>query len=147
MRTLLWKEFRENWKWGVLLLLASALWHVASQYEYRNRMALFSADYVAISAMGFSIGGLLLGLMQTVFEAQRDRWAYLRHRAIAPERILFAKGIVGLSLYFAAVLIPLLSLAIGNRFPATSRLRFIGRHRSGGWRRCCLARLSGLPEL
>lgn len=117
MRTLLWKEYRENWKWGVLLLVASALWHVASQYESRNRMALFSADYVAISAMGFSIGALLLGLMQTVFEAQRDRWAYLRHRAISPERILFAKGIAGLSLYFAAVLIPLLSLAIWESIP------------------------------
>ncbi len=117
MRTLLWKEYRENWKWGVLLLVASAIWHVVSQYENHNRMALFSKDYVAVSAMGFSIGALLLGLMQTVFEAQRDRWAYLRHRAIAPERILFAKAIVGLSLYFVAVLIPLLSLAIWESIP------------------------------
>lgn len=117
MRTLLWKEFRENWKWGVLLLTASAIGHVVMQYGNTRRIALFSNDYLGFTAFGFPLGALLLGVLQTVFEAQRDRWAYLRHRAISPERILLAKGIAGLSLYSAAVLIPLLLLTVWSSIP------------------------------
>ena len=116
MRTLLWKEFRENWKWGVLLLVASAIGHAAMQSNER-RIALFTTDYLMFAAFGFSLGALLLGVLQTVFEAQRDRWAYLRHRAITPERILLAKVIVGLSLYAVAVLIPLLLLTVWSSIP------------------------------
>lgn len=117
MRTLLWKEFRETWKWGVLLLVASAIGHVSMQVGNERHVVLFTHDYLGFSMFGFALGALLLGVLQTVFEAQRDRWAYLRHRAITPERILLAKAIVGLSLYFVAVLIPLLLLAIWESIP------------------------------
>ena len=117
MRTLLWKEFRETWKWGLLLLIASAIRHVWLQAGTPRQITLFSSAYLAFVGFAFPLGALLLGVLQTVFEAQRDRWAYLRHRAITPEKLLLAKMIVGLSLYVTAALIPLLLLAVWESLP------------------------------
>ena len=111
MKAILWKEFRENLKWGVLLLLASAFGIIKHQFVEPNQIVLFNAEYAILSTLGFAAGALALGLLQTVFEGSRDRWAFLIHRGISPERILLAKALVGLSYFLAATVIPLLGMA------------------------------------
>jgi hypothetical protein len=110
MKAILWKEFRENLKWGVLLLLASAFVIIALQIVEPDQIVLFSGEYLIQTTFGFAAGALALGLLQTVFEGSRDRWAFLMHRGVSPERILAAKAIVGLTYIVAAAAIPLIGM-------------------------------------
>ncbi|MGZ0173787.1 MAG: hypothetical protein ACKVHE_30100 [Planctomycetales bacterium] len=111
MKAILWKEFRENLKWGVLLLLTSAFGIIALQMRQTNEIVFFNENYMIQAAFGFAAGALALGILRTVFEGSRDRWAFLMHRGISPERILTAKAIVGLTYVVAATAIPIFGMA------------------------------------
>jgi hypothetical protein len=110
MKSILWKEFRENLKWGVLLLLAATFGIIALQVFEPHKIVLFNEEYMVQAAFGFAAGALALGILQTVFEGSRDRWAFLMHRGVSPERILAAKAIAGLTYILVAAGIPLLGM-------------------------------------
>lgn len=110
MKAIIWKEFRENLKWGVLLLLGSAYGIITLQALELDQVVLFNMEYLIFATFYFPAGALALGLLQTVFEGSRDRWAYLVHRGISPERILAAKAIAGLTYLLIATAVPLIGM-------------------------------------
>jgi hypothetical protein len=101
MKSLLWKEWRENLKWAALpLLLLGAIMAFLgppSIMEYRFLLFLSLVAAVAGSALGF---------LQTFFESQGARRALLLHRPVSPTQVFLAKAAAGLSLYLLALGIP-----------------------------------------
>ncbi len=107
MNTLLWKEFRENLKWGVVLLVISFLYQLGCQFVRPREQVLLDAEFEAYLGFGCAVAAVVMGLLQTFREVSRDRWAYLLHRGVTPQQILQAKAIVGVGLYLVAAFVPL----------------------------------------
>lgn len=107
MSTLLWKEFRENLKWGVVLLIISFLYQLGSQFVQPHEQILLDSEFEAYLGFGCAVAAVILGLLQTFREVSRDRWAYLMHRGVTPQEILQSKASVGVGLYLVAAFVPL----------------------------------------
>src|SRR5215472_14376012 len=101
MRSLLWKEWRENVKWvplpTLVILGPTALF---GAYELVDVGALF---YVGLVAAVF---GAALGFVQVFFESSGDKRSLLLHRPLTRSQIFLAKAIVGVGLYLLALGIP-----------------------------------------
>jgi hypothetical protein len=132
MKTMLWKEFRENLKWGALALLALMLadFHALVQMQpsmqgYDDDYTICSTAFLLTTAFGCSTVGIALALVQILPELRRDQWAALLHRPTSRGTIFFGKAIVGLSLYFTAALVALLSCAWYAAVPGHFAIPFV----------------------
>ena len=114
MKAIFWKEIRENLKWGALgfivFSLALALaWtktiNPSGQTDESTSYLLSSAILMATSLCPVILAGAL-GFLQIVPEQRRDRWAFLVHRPVERGAIFWGKAAAGMSLYFAAMLVP-----------------------------------------
>lgn len=107
MKTIIWKELRENFKWallgmvGVGLTMAFALINLA----YRANSIGDDEFYLITLSLGPGVGAVI-GFMQMIFDSRQGHWAVLVHRPINRNRIFWGKTIAGLTLYFVAMLIP-----------------------------------------
>jgi ABC-type transport system involved in multi-copper enzyme maturation permease subunit len=113
MRTMLWKELRENFKWALLALLAlttAELYTLASAHqgysENFEELTLCSSSFLLATAFGCSAVGVALALVQILPELRRDQWAALLHRPVPRSAIFFGKVMAGLLLYAIATVIP-----------------------------------------
>ncbi|SDT92198.1 hypothetical protein SAMN05444156_0765 [Verrucomicrobium sp. GAS474] len=114
MRTLFWKEIRQNLVWAVLLLagLGAALaWAVSQNPSTGNGQGVTThlpcgASFLLVTTFGFPLAAFLLALLQTVPEQSPDRWALLIHRPLTRAGIFGGKVAAGLSLYFTVTLVP-----------------------------------------
>ena len=124
MKTLIWKELRENFKLAVLgflafTLLVLATWHNYSQTIenvlrgnhsgdfFTNLQPLSSSVFTASVGLFCALFGLLLGWTQIFHERHRDLWAYLVHRPICRTDIFLGKIAGGLGIYCVAAGLPL----------------------------------------
>jgi hypothetical protein len=117
MSAIIWKEIRENLKWGVLLMLVVAAAMARVLYPMSNLVwgapfSLLDGRFRDITMYGTGIGAALLGLLQTVPELLQNQWAFLIHRPLARRRLFLGKVIAGLGLYAAGILLPLSGAAI-----------------------------------
>lgn len=119
MKTIIWKELRENLKWAALAVLCLTLAEIYALYQgryvfsaYNGEFTLCDSTFLLVSALGCSvIGGALAGV-QILPELRRDQWAALLHRPVPRGTIFFGKVVAGLLLYLLATSIPfLLSIA------------------------------------
>ncbi len=107
------KDLRELAKWAALILLAMAAAIVLARYGIGNRLVyrfnsyMLSAAANATSSIGCAAGGLLLGLMATMFEARRDAWGFLIHRPTTRNRLFAGKALAAIVLLWLAAGIPL----------------------------------------
>jgi hypothetical protein len=117
MRTLIWKELRENIKWALLaaFALGAAEIYALSQtrysepdYYYNDGVTLCKTTFLTVTTFGYAIVGFLLGLIQILPELKRDRWAALLHRPVSRGVILRGKVAAGLILYGVATVSPFL---------------------------------------
>jgi hypothetical protein len=113
MRTMLWKELRENFKWAVLAFLALTAAELytlsAPRQEYVESytdLTLCSSAFLLATAFGCSAIGVALALVQILPELRRDQWAALLHRPVPRETIFFGKVLAGMLLYIGATLPP-----------------------------------------
>ncbi|MBL4884124.1 MAG: hypothetical protein JKY95_06270 [Planctomycetaceae bacterium] len=96
MKQLLWKELRENIKWGLLgflfvyFMLCFAYVGHGFFFESQDTLSFFSCMAAFL--------GLALGLVQIFSESAPDRWAFLMHRPASARQIVLSKAIVGISL-------------------------------------------------
>jgi hypothetical protein len=101
MRTLIWKEWRENLKWiaipGILLLGPMGFFGVPMLLEEK---------YLAYVSLVAALSGAVLGFLQVFAEARGDKRSLLLHRPLSPSRIFLAKVFAGVSLYLVSVLTP-----------------------------------------
>jgi hypothetical protein len=132
MRALIWKEVREQVKWAMLWLIAiglacGAALSAVSVRDWDNVSLLCSRLFYAVMLFGATLGGLLLGLLQTLPEARPGRWAFLMHRPLARPRIFGAKVCGGLLLFVPAMGLPLLGSAIWVATPGNVAAPFDAR--------------------
>src|SRR5260370_23405815 len=108
MRSLIWKELRENLKWVPLPSLVVLGVFMIDKPD--------SAMPGATDAFFFCLTGVVfgaaLGFLQIVFEAQGDKRSVLLHRPLSPSRIFLAKALAGIGLYLLALGIPFVWLEI-----------------------------------
>jgi hypothetical protein len=112
MKSLLWKEFRENAKWAAFpLLLFCGIFAV-----YGPRPCMNGEFLVLVSVVAALFGGVL-GFLQVASESQGDRRALLLHRPMSASRIFMAKAIAGAGIYLAALGFPFAVNAIWTALP------------------------------
>ena len=124
MKTMLWKELRENGKWALLafLVLTVAEFYTLSSsgdadaYN-QNGLTVCSSSFLLVTSFGCAAIGAALGIVQILPELNRDRWAALLHRPVSRDVIFLGKSIAGLLLYFLAVTLPFLASVIYTAIP------------------------------
>jgi len=127
MKTMLWKELRENVKWaalGFVILLLAEFFVLSSQRNSSSSSTTTICDttFLMVTALGCSLIGATLGVLQILPESRRDQWASLLHRPVPRGVIFFGKAGAGLLLCLAATALPLagsiLYVTIPGRFAA-----------------------------
>lgn len=124
MRTMIWKEWRENLKWAVLAMLALALaefyglnaehfGRMLGHYSYTGHATetLTNPSFLMMTTFGSAAVGLLLALVQFLPEQRRDQWAALLHRPVERALVFRGKVAAGLALYLLATVPPFLAAA------------------------------------
>jgi hypothetical protein len=115
MKSIIWKEFRENLKWlplpGLVILLVFLI-------DKPDEPMLDPMDtyFFCLTAVVF---GAALGFMQVFFEAHGDKRSLLLHRPLSLSGIFLAKAIAGLGLYVLALGIPFACLEIWLAMPGS----------------------------
>ena len=122
MKTLVFKEFRENVKVAVLGLIIYTLVLVVQYREYvasptNMSQPLADASFVFSTAWFCGIFGAVLGWLQVHNERRPDLWAFLIHRPMTRSGIFLAKVMAGLGLYALVVGLPLLGFIVWARLP------------------------------
>jgi hypothetical protein len=102
MKSLIWKEWRENFKWTPLPGLVILLVFLIDKPD-EPMFDLTDSYFFCLTAVVF---GAALGFVQIFFEAQGDKRTVLLHRPLSPSRIFLAKVVAGISLYALALGIP-----------------------------------------
>jgi hypothetical protein len=106
MKTLIWKELRENIKWvplpGLVVLLVFLIDKPDSPMPDPTDTYFF-----CLTAVVF---GAALGFLQIYFESQGDKRSILIHRPLSPSRMFLAKALTGVGLYILALGIPFVCL-------------------------------------
>ena len=107
MKTILWKELRENFKWALLGMIGGGLaMALALTQESYDGRSIASDSFGTTTAILCPIVGAALGLLQVIFESRQGYWAALVHRPISRQRIFLGKAVAGLLLYACVTLIP-----------------------------------------
>jgi hypothetical protein len=106
MKSLIWKELRENLRWvplpGLVILLVFFL-----DKPEEPMLDYTGSFFFALTAVAF---GAALGFVQIFFEAHGDKRSILMHRPMSPSHIFLAKVLAGLALYLLALGIPFVAL-------------------------------------
>jgi hypothetical protein len=101
MKSLIWKELRENLKWLPLpLLLILGPTPLLGPHHLMDIGRLLYASIVA------GVFGAMLGFLQVHAESQGDKRSLLLHRPLSQSRIFLAKTLAGMGLYLLALGIP-----------------------------------------
>ncbi|MHC4994265.1 MAG: hypothetical protein ACYTGQ_04340, partial [Planctomycetota bacterium] len=122
MKAIIHKELRELAPAAALATLAFAAAFSWGIHIHEGRDAWEPTLFT--TAMGFPILGAILGLLQTLPEKKRDRWAYLLHRPMPRQNILYAKVVAGLALYLVVTLIPSVFALLWLATPGNARMIF-----------------------
>jgi hypothetical protein len=112
MKALLWKEFRENLKWALLLALLlggsmAFVLHGSPGTAYDQWSTICSEGFLTITTFGFALAGLALGFLQILPEQRKDRWAFWIHRPVSSHELFLGKVLSGTALYALATILPL----------------------------------------
>ena len=86
MKSLIWKELRENIKWAALALLPASVLAYAT-VSHPNALTMISPNYLFLTSVVAAAYGAALGFLQVFGEAQGDRRAWLVHRPLSPTHI------------------------------------------------------------
>ncbi|SDT92187.1 hypothetical protein SAMN05444156_0764 [Verrucomicrobium sp. GAS474] len=134
MKTLFWKEWRENVRWACLgmALFGAALAYVLHElisplnpYDHPEYESLCAPLFLTVTMWGGIVGGFLLGLLQTLPERAADRWAFLVHRPMTAGSIFAGKAAAGLALYLLATVPPFLAAVAWVAVPGNIRSPFV----------------------
>lgn len=115
MKALIWKEFRENRLWLILMALISTSVMgavIASSIDHDPRPNGFRFDGMLTVAFLTIPAAFLMGIAQTLFEIRRDQWAYLTQRAVTKSQIFLSKVIVGLGVCLVVAILPIAMMVV-----------------------------------
>jgi hypothetical protein len=101
MKSLIWKELRENLKWLILpIVLVLAPTFLLGPHRLMDMGRLLFAGIIA------AVFGAMLGYLQMHSESQGDKRSLLLHRPLSRSRIFLGKALAGMGLYLLALGIP-----------------------------------------
>jgi hypothetical protein len=103
MKSLIWKEWRENLKWAIVPALVIFLPMLLLGGPDEPMFGLSAGFILYLTAAVF---GAALGFLQVFFEARGDQRALLLHRPLSRSRIFLGKVVAGLGIYLLALGIP-----------------------------------------
>lgn len=103
MIAVLYRELRENLKWAAVICAALL---VLFGHEIRSAGPMFLFDLTKTTIFIAPLAGLLLGVLQMLFETRQDNWGFVVHRPLSRSKIFIAKSAAGLILLFTSLLIP-----------------------------------------
>jgi hypothetical protein len=98
MKSLTWKELRENFKWATLPTLV-----IGGLMALLAPPSLMDDGGLLIFGLIAAVFGAVLGFLQIHAEARGDKRSLLLHRPLSRSRIFAAKAIVGVGLYLLAL--------------------------------------------
>jgi hypothetical protein len=101
MKSLIWKEWRENLKW---IPVPSAL--ILSPIALFGMPSLMDEVFLFFVALVSAVFGAALGFAQIYPEATGDKRSLLVHRPLGSSRIFLGKVIPGLGIYLLGVALP-----------------------------------------
>jgi hypothetical protein len=132
MKTMIWKELRENARWAALAffcLLLAETYALSSGRDHigdlSTGLTLCSDSFLLVSAFGCAAIGAALGALQILPELRRDQWASLLHRPVPRHVIFLGKVVAGLLLYGLATGLPLLVSVIDVAWPGHFAAPFV----------------------
>jgi hypothetical protein len=102
MKSLLWKEWRENFKWAPLPSIL-----ILGPMVLTGIPVLLDEVYCFVMSLVAALFGAMLGFLQLFSEARGEKRSLLLHVPLARSRIFMAKAIAGVSLYVLALGVPL----------------------------------------
>jgi ribosomal protein L37E len=119
------RELRENLKWaavicGVLLVfVVHEIRDTGPQFlfDFPNKHTLFIAP----------LAGLLMGIVQMLFETKPDNWGFVVHRPVSREQIFIAKCAAGLLLLYVSLIVPCMLAWVWAARPGNLAIPFQGR--------------------
>lgn len=123
MKSIYWKELRENVKWaalGLLLFTAELVFAWVTLLRDEQTRSWGGSLYQSICHPAFQaillftpvIFAGILAAIQIKLELSRDRWAFLVHRPVTLATIFWGKALAGMTLYLPTVLIPFIGLCL-----------------------------------
>jgi hypothetical protein len=101
MKSLIWKEWRENVRWCLLPVLL-----ILGPMILTGIPVLLDEVYCFAVSLVAGIFGAMLGFLQFFPEARGDRRSLMLHLPLSRSRIFLAKVIAGMSLYALALGVP-----------------------------------------
>jgi ABC-type transport system involved in multi-copper enzyme maturation permease subunit len=122
MRSIYWKELRENFKWALLGFIFFTVELAYTWVSLRNdgvlRYGGWGEFYQSICHQVFQmvllftpvVMAAILSFLQIKLERSRDRWAFLVHRPVPLSAIFWGKALAGTTIYIFSVLIPYIGL-------------------------------------
>jgi hypothetical protein len=114
MKSLLWKEWRENLKWAGLPALVVLLPAVLLGAPQEPMFGSGGGMLFFLIAAG---SGAALGFVQFFFESRGDLRSILLHRPLSRSRIFAGKALAGASLYLLALGVPIAALEVWMAIP------------------------------
>ncbi len=142
MKTILWKEWRENIGWALLGMIGAGLMMtLVLAQNVRTQETIAEDEFTGLIACIGAIIGTAIGFLQVIFETRQGHWAVLVHRPISRERLFMGKVVAGLSLYFAAMLIPFMLCVVWVQIPGNVAGPFYWQMTIPG----CIDILAGTP--
>ncbi|HUP78564.1 MAG TPA: hypothetical protein VM260_08340, partial [Pirellula sp.] len=113
MRALIEKELRENLRWLLvgLALIGSLLWYTVPK-SLAVEISHTENSLATMMFFGASVFAIGLGVMQSFSDLRTASRSFLFHRSVSISTIFYGKLISGAFIYFAAVGLPLLVVAL-----------------------------------
>ena len=103
------RELRENLKWAIVIC---GVMLVIVCHELRGAGPMFLFQFPRPNTIiAGPLAGLLMGIVQVLFETRPDNWGFVVHRPVRRRRIFAAKCAAGLLLLYAALALPCLIAA------------------------------------
>jgi len=100
MKAVFLRELRENAKWaGAIFVVILIVVYSLIRRRSPNLMYALAEPPMLVFA---PLAGLLLGVVQTLFETKADNWAFVVHRPVSRRQIFAAKTLAGLTLLYGA---------------------------------------------
>lgn len=122
------KEFRENFKWAILLMLLLSAALTKDLRQLANTDVRFFEinlpDMFNTMAILTSLIGLMIGFAQVVRENRGDKWGFLTHRPVSRSTLFWGKAAAGILLYTAAIALPWISSLVWLSMPGHVPLPF-----------------------
>jgi hypothetical protein len=101
VKSLIWKEWQENFKWVLLPTLV-----IIGPMGVMGMAPLMDSGYLLFVGLVTALFAGILGFLQVFPESRGDKRALLLHRPLSPSRIFLSKALAGAGLYFLALGIP-----------------------------------------